>query len=137
MIDDELKKIRERRIQQRAIQPVGAFGPSRKKMAAINRVLSKVESAEEHRDPAAYYTGRVPTPERITIALDIQMLHGPEVDRMLGGEEPMVDDWESGALVPDFPQIQALANLTGFPVKFFFKPPPRPLEVWMCVCGGS
>ena len=78
-----------------------------------------------------------PTPERITTALDMRELYGPEVDRALGGEEPMVDEWESGARVPAFEQVQRLSVLTGFPVKFFYQPAPQPLTGgWICGSDG-
>jgi transcriptional regulator with XRE-family HTH domain len=67
-----------------------------------------------------------PVPARITDALDAAGLHGPEVDRALGVEEPMVDDWESGRSVPTATQIQRLAMLTGVPVARFC----RPVEDW-------
>ena len=88
-------------------------------------------------DPAAYYAGKTPTRERITAALDMRELYGPEVDRALGGEEPMVDEWESGARVPSFAQMQALAELTGFSVRFFYLEPPPPLDNgWICGSDG-
>jgi transcriptional regulator with XRE-family HTH domain len=71
------------------------------------------------------------------MALDLRELYGPEVDQALGGEEPMVDEWESGERVPSLEQVQALAELTQFPVKFFYQPPPRPLDNgWLCGSGG-
>jgi hypothetical protein len=117
---DDLERARQRRRQRRATPPAGAFGPSARKQETINRVLSQVDAAAERRDPAAYYAGKVPAPERITMALNLRDLYGPEVDQALGGEEPMVDEWESGVRVPAFPQVQALAKLTGFSVRFFY-----------------
>lgn len=134
---DDLERARHRRQQRNSTQPAGAFGPSGRKKAAIGRVLAKVDAAAERHDPAAYYAGKTPTPERITLALDFCGLYGPEVDRALGGEEPMVDEWESGARVPSFAQVQALAEMTGFPVRSFYLPPPPPLsEGWLCGSDG-
>lgn len=80
---------------------------------------------------------RNPNPERITTALDAAGLWGPEVDRACGVEEPTVDLWESGELVPTREQVEALAALTGFPVAFFYRDSPPPLgPVWMCGPGG-
>ena len=62
-----------------------------------------------------------PIPARITIALDSAGLWGPEVDRRLGGEEPMVDEWEAGLRVPTREQVEALAELTGQPIGFFYR----------------
>ena len=88
-------------------------------------------------NPRAYCAGKAPTPERITTALDMRQMYGPEVDRALGGEEPMVDEWESGERVPDFTQVQALAELTGFPVRFFYLEPPPPIDNgWICGSDG-
>ncbi|MFD9947720.1 hypothetical protein ACFWYW_56780 [Nonomuraea sp. NPDC059023] len=78
-----------------------------------------------------------PVPYRITVALDYHGLYGPEVDIALGGVEPMVDDWEAGTLVPTREQIELLAKLTQFPVKFFYLPEPEPLgPVWLCRRSG-
>jgi transcriptional regulator with XRE-family HTH domain len=103
----------------------------------INRTLAKVDSAAERHDPAAYYAGKTPTPERITQALNLRELYGPEVDEALGGEEPMVDEWESGERIPTLEQVQALAELTGFTVRYFYLPPPPALGPgWICGTDG-
>lgn len=87
--------------------------------------------------PEDYYARKTPTPDRITHALNYAGLWGPDVDRLLGGEEPMVDEWESGARVPSLEQVQALAELTGFTVRWFYEPPLPPLDGgWMCGSGG-
>ena len=103
---DDLERTRQRR--QRRAAKAGAFGPSTRKRQAIDRVMAQVDDAALRRDPAAYFAGQTPTPERITMALDIQELYGPEVDRALGGEEPMVDEWDAGTRVPSLEQVQAL-----------------------------
>lgn len=134
---DDLERARQRRERRATTQPVGAFGPSTRKQATINRVLARVDAAAERHDPAAYFAGQVPTPERITTALNLCGLYGPEVDEALGGTEPMVDEWESGERVPNLTQMQALAMLTGYPVRFFYQPPPPPLGPgWMCGTDG-
>lgn len=123
MSADDLERARQRRERRRTARPAGAF--------------AKVDAAAERRDPAAYWAGKTPTPGRITMALNIRDLYGPEVDQMLGGEEPMVDEWESGVRVPGVTEVQALAALTGFPVRFFYQPPPPPLgEGWICGSDG-
>ncbi len=63
-----------------------------------------------------------PVPARITMALDARDLYGPKVYKALGVEEPTVDMWEAGNLVPTPRQIRRLAELTGFPVAYFYRP---------------
>jgi hypothetical protein len=134
---DDLSEARRRRQQKRATPPRGTSGLTGGKLARANQVLAKVDAAEERRDPAAYYAGKAPTPERITTALNIRELYGPEVDQALGGEEPMVDEWEAGERIPTFEQVQRLAVLTGFPVRFFYQPPSPPLgDGWICGSDG-
>jgi len=126
---DDLAGARERRDRRRTTKPVGAFGPSSRKQARIDTVMDKVRAAEKRNGP--------PTPQRITIALDICDLYGPEVDEALGGQEPMVDEWETGQRIPTKEQVQALAVLTGYPVDYFYLPPPPTLTgVWLCGADG-
>ena len=128
MSEDELASARQRR-ERRRTPPAGAFGPSARKQARIDRVMEKVREAERLNGP--------PTPERITAALDMCDLYGPEVDEALGGQEPMVDEWESGERIPTREQIHALARLTGFPVSFFYLPAPPPMPgVFLCGDNG-
>lgn len=68
-------------------------------------------------------TGRV-VPARITMALDIRGLDGPEVDEACGTAEPYVDLWECGLEVPTAEQVRLLAELTDFPVVWFYQPIP-------------
>lgn len=78
-----------------------------------------------------------PVPARITLALDAISAHGAWVDRALGGEEPMVDQWEAGELTPTRAQIELLAELTKHPPEWFY----RPVEGWeqptrIFICDG-
>jgi hypothetical protein len=65
---------------------------------------------------------RRPVPARITEALDLRKMDGPEVDLACGAQEPDVDDWEAARKVPSHEQIILLAELTRFPVSFFYRP---------------
>lgn len=70
--------------------------------------------------------GRV-VPAQITAALDAcdgGPLQGPQVDLDCGAQEPDVDNWEAGLLYPSWEQLQRLARLTGFPIRFFFRDHP-------------
>jgi transcriptional regulator with XRE-family HTH domain len=75
---------------------------------------------------------RRPEPTRITAALNLRELYGPEVDRACGVAEPAVDMWESGELVPTDEQVAALAELTRMPVDYFYGPPLPELTGWIC-----
>lgn len=77
-----------------------------------------------------------PVPERITLALDACGLYGPEVDLALGGAEPMVDEWEAGKRAPTREQVALLADLTGFPVEFFYRTAASLGPVWLCRRSG-
>lgn len=122
---DDLSRARERRNRRRSTAPVGAFGPVGARRARIDKVMDKVRQAERRNGP--------PTPERITAALDICNLYGPEVDEALGGQEPMVDEWETGERIPTTEQVRALSKLTGFPINFFYLPPPQPMPgIFLC-----
>ncbi len=78
-----------------------------------------------------------PVPYRITQALDVRGLYGPSVDVALGVEEPTVDLWESGELVPTKAQIKRLALLTGMPEEFFYREPEPSPEGQVFVCGSD
>ncbi len=132
---DDLAKARQRG-KRKASPPAGTFGLTGAGQVRADRVLSKVDAAAEDRDPGAYYAGKTPTPGRITAALDMRDLYGPEVDQALGGEEPMVDEWESGVRVPALEQIRALSELTGLPVRFFYLPAMAPFDSGF-ICGSD
>lgn len=84
------------------------------------------------------HRGRI-YPQQITLALDLAGLYGPEVDRALGGEEPMVDEWEAGTRTPTHDELVALADLTGMvTVEFFYMNPAEvpPTVGWLCGSDG-
>lgn len=84
---------------------------------------------------AAHETGRIaPTPERITLALDLRGLDGPQVDIDCHAHEPEVDLWEAGLAVPTWDQLAALAQLTGFPIGFFYRPADQ-ITGQVFICG--
>lgn len=81
-------------------------------------------------------TTETPNRKRITIALDTRSLYGPEVDIACGGVEPMVDEWEAGTRVPTPEQMIKLAELTQYPVEYFYgEDPPEITNVFICGRG--
>lgn len=81
-------------------------------------------------------TGTV-VPGRITIALYIRGLEGPQVDIDCGAEEPDVDEWELGIKQPTADQVRKLAELTGFPIPFFYQPiVAQPMTTFICRDSG-
>jgi hypothetical protein len=71
------------------------------------------------------------------MALDAAGMFGPKVDGQLGGAEPMVDQWESGELVPSPHQIRLLSTLTGMaPEWFYLDDPPQAGHIFICGRGA-
>lgn len=67
---------------------------------------------------------RTPNRDRISIALDIRGLYGPEVDEALGVADALdtvVDAWESGHLAPTESEIRRLSMLTGMLPAWFYR----------------
>jgi hypothetical protein len=94
-------------------------------------------AAQARQSRARLLAEGTPVPARITTALDVRGLYGPEVDRACGVQEPAVDLWEAGELVPTAEQVKALAALTGYPVEFFYLPvAPEELGITF-VCSRS
>lgn len=82
--------------------------------------------------------GQGPNPSRITTALDTRGLYGPEVDVACGTVEPAVDRWEDpdDPLLPTEAQVRLLADLTGFPVPFFYARDTAVVGP-MVICGAD
>lgn len=75
------------------------------------------------------YDAGLVVPHYITLALDAQGLHGPEVDEACGAHEPDVDRWEAGELYPTWEQLRALAELTGVTPAYFVRPVEDRVEI--------
>jgi hypothetical protein len=99
---------------------------------ALERQLAPRREAQRAIERERLLHNARPTKEKITQALDLRGLYGPEVDNALGGEEPMVDEWEAGTLTPTPDQMIALANLTQFPIEFFYIPIIEMPEPFVC-----
>lgn len=100
------------------------------------RLEAPVPEAElDDRDRAFLVNADRPNRARITLALDLRQLYGPEVDEALGVEEPVVDEWESGARVPTLEQLRRLSTLTGFAVRYFYGVTPPMVGGFVCIRG--
>lgn len=89
----------------------------------MRRVRNYWTAAREQAEARVLNSGKAPNPRRITMAL--------------GGVEPMVDEWESGARIPTRDQIERLAKYTGFGADFFYLADPAPLVGWVCTRSGK
>lgn len=82
---------------------------------------------------------RSPNRDRITVALDLRGLYGPEVDEALGvadAFDTVVDSWEAGDLIPTESDIRRLSMLTGMlPAWFYMGTLPTLSNVSMCGNG--
>ena len=131
MSDDEQKTTPIRRTARpdRRLHPAARRGTqgARDLAAAQNEASREAyeAAARQQRDEKLLRVGRV-VPARITMALDMRGLDGPEVDEACGTFERNpagdVDMWEMALAVPSPEQVRLLAELTGFPIPFFYKP---------------
>lgn len=130
--------------------PDSALHPRTRRAQPQARAVAAEQATEDrHRYMAArtrqenealIASGKV-VPARITIALDIRELDGPEVDEQCdtwdGNPAGDVDRWELALAVPSPDQVRLLAELTDFPEVWFYLPiEPGPLPgdgpVWLC-----
>jgi hypothetical protein len=87
-------------------------------------------------DPFEAWRDGLVSPVAITAALNLRELYGPEVDQACGVEEPAVDEWEAATRYPTWPQLEALAQLTGFQVRFFVEHRTPSSGGFMCQRSG-
>lgn len=118
-------------------------GPTKRAQPGARELAAEQAREENQRWATAHWkreTQRLlaegtPVPARITMALDLRGLDGPEVDTACGAVEPAVDMWECGVEVPTGEQVKLLAELTGFPVRYFYMPvEPGPLVDGLIIC---
>ncbi len=85
---------------------------------------------------AEWQAGKV-RPWRITTALNLRGLYGPEVDVACLAVEPEVDWWEEAILYPTWDQLLALAGLTDMLPGWFTRAgdPPVTTTVFLCTSG--
>lgn len=111
--------------------------PGARELAANQARTENERWARKHwrREEQRLLAEGTPVPARITMALDLGGHEGPEVDIACGAVEPAVDLWECGVEVPTAEQVQLLAQLTGFPVRYFYLPvKPGPIVDGLIIC---
>jgi hypothetical protein len=96
---------------------------------AAQLAIARQKSDEQLRIARRKWQAGMVVPHRITSALDLGGLYGPEVDEACMAREPDVDMWEAGRLYPSWEQTRALARLSGFHPVYFMAPVPPPIPV--------
>lgn len=108
------------------------------KPAPIPEWVDPPDLLHPHKKPVEL-PDRSPNVDRITCALDLRGLYGPEVDEALGVSTPLnevVDAWEAGTLVPTHDEIRRLATLTGMLPSWFYEG-TLPLMSNVFICPGA
>lgn len=145
MSDDVIPFDRKRRVKQPPAAPP-APGPDRarelaaqqgrERLSGYQKALAPQWQARNRAEEERLLRDEKPIPARITMALDLRGLYGPEVDAACGAAEPAVDMWECGVEVPTPEQVKLLAELTGCPVPYFYLPvQPGPQLPGMFICS--
>lgn len=97
-------------------------------------------AAIRQRDGRLIAAGKV-VPARISIAMDIAGLDGHGVDLRCGtyhgNPDGDIDRWEQALKTPSPEQVRLMAEVTGFPIAWFYRPArpgPTPGDgpVWIC-----
>lgn len=81
--------------------------------------------------------GRLFQPWALTVVLDRQDLYDPELSAELGVPVGEVDRWEEGTTIPTIEEAKALARLTGYPLRWFYRPGPPPVLEGAFICPGG
>jgi hypothetical protein len=92
-----------------------------RRLSALRAERNRTAASRREDNQLAYRRWRAGQvcPARITMALDLRQLYGPDVDHACNAAEPEVDQWEAGERYPRWDQLCALADLTGFTPRWF------------------
>jgi hypothetical protein len=114
-----------------------------RELAADQNIAARVayqEASTRQSDERRIAAGLV-VPARITMAMDLAGLDGPDVDERCGtyhgNPDGDIDRWEQALAVPSAEQVALMAEVTGFPIAWFYRPlPPGPTPgdgpIWIC-----
>lgn len=81
--------------------------------------------------------GQLFQPWALTLALDAGGHYDPELSEALGCSVGDVDRWEEGIEIPTVEQAGRIADVTSYPLRWFYRvgPPPIMEHVFMCPGG--
>lgn len=114
----------------KAGERLGPEGDQRRRQLVVGANASRARSRQHNREAYQRWRAGLVIPWRITMALDLRSLYGPDVDLACKAQEPDVDQWEAGERYPTWEQLVALADLTGFPPRFFVLDGAAPAPAW-------
>jgi hypothetical protein len=114
----------------KAGERLGEAGETRRRQLRAEANRTAASRREDNRVAYRRWREGLVCPNRITMALDLRSLHGPEVDEACDAQEPEVDQWEAGERYPSWRQLCALADLTGFTPRWFTINDEPPLRIW-------
>lgn len=98
----------------------------------LQRTSIRPEQWTPDQDP-----GRLFQPWALTQALDSRDLYDPELSNALDVPVGEVDRWEEGITIPTVEQAKAIAEVTGYPLRFFYQDKPPPQIDGMFICPGG
>lgn len=102
----------------------------RRKQLLAEQARTQASAREDNQVAYQRWRDGLVCPNRITMALDLNDLHGPEVDIACKAQEPEVDQWEAGERYPSWKQLCALADLTGFTPRWFTVNGEPPVSIY-------
>ncbi len=111
------------------LNPDGTRDEKRIRQLRSRAGLGRVARLADQKEAYKRWRAGLVVPNRITMALNLRGLYGPDVDTACKATEPEVDQWEAGERYPTWEQLQALADLTGYTARFFTLD-GDPLPVW-------
>lgn len=109
--------------------------------AAYQEALARQQEPKNKRWEQHLLASGTVVPARITMAMDLAGLYGPEVDDRCGtfhgNPDGDIDRWEQALAVPSPEQVRLMAEATGFPIPWFYAPlEPGPTPgtgpIWIC-----
>lgn len=112
------------------LHPDGSHDDRRFREVRAERGRARLARLADDREAYRRWRAGLVCPHRITMALDMHDLHGPDVDIACKAAEPEVDQWEAGERYPSWAQLVALAELTGMTARWFTVNDFETIPIW-------